>query len=277
MRNDLSQLKFAHNHLVDQYSALTSSYEALKQQSTSLSLSNKKIISRANDGKKSLFDTKKELKASLFQHKAEMRKLTDLMRAKEKDSAETISYLQAELASLTTLKGNTYRERQGKPRPALINTSSFSKKQEPKKKSPKHSVIKNNNVKKKRANFRRKTPTSVSPPQSFDDDEWVHDKHIAANRSTSRSSPTNSTNSATARKKINSNNNKVQTKRPSKKNANSGFDSKVMKQKNTQMDHNNSCKTNSKKNIEPNVKKSSLAVAAIKKSSLASRVNSPTN
>ena len=277
LRNDYNELKLAHSHLHDQYSGISSSYEALGKHCTNLSLSNKKLIEQSTNDKKQLFETKKELKISLFQHKAEMRKVTDLMRAKDKDSAETISYLEAELASLRAIaRNNISREKKVvKTRPAAASQSSLSmKKQEMTKKPVKSSLSQKAGAKKTRANFGRKNaPPPLSAP-SMDDDEWGHDKFHATHGSSGRSSPPSSSLQRQGSKK------KGNSKKSLKDFKKSNASSPRVVSPDQKMNRNSS--TSSLKEAvtttDSSSKRSSLASAATtKKSSLASRAKTAKN
>jgi hypothetical protein len=182
LRNDLRELKHSYHHLAEQYSALTSSHEALKQHSNNLSGTNKKNLSVISENKKTLFEIKKELKLSLFQHKAEMRKLTGLMRAKEKDSAETIRCLEAELAASRRIASGSANCEKKEPevnRSGISSSSSAQiKQQPPSKKNGKATQSKNFEPIKKRANFGRKSPVAIinTSPRGIDADLWGCDK-----------------------------------------------------------------------------------------------------
>ncbi len=287
LRNDLRELKHTHHHLAEQYSALTSSYEALKQHSNNLSSANERNVGMICESKKKLFDTKKELKLSMFQHKAEMRKLTDLMRAKEKDSAETIRNLEAELSALKRIaSGSTNREKKELKvnRSEVPSLASAQIKQQPSsKKKIKATQSKNSEPIKKRANFGRKSPvavTTTSIRQGIEGDSWGHDKFYTQHGSSSaRNSPVNSDNSSVSSRR--------QMHKHTGRNKKSLIDAKKRNiSKNhlqdlnpNQMTRNHSTsslkkETLKKKNNEVVQKKSSLAVAAAKKSSLVQAQNS---
>ena len=177
LRNDLHELKVDHHHLAEQYSALTSSYEALRQHSTNLSKTNRQLVGTVSSGKKELYETKKEMKLSIFEHKVELRKLTEQMKAKEQESAGIIQRLQAELSSLkiatqkkdiknsnkngSKANSNTSRRRKGQSRKASKAVESLTQQE----------------TKKKEANLDRKDKSKVSSAHSVEEERWVRDKY----------------------------------------------------------------------------------------------------
>lgn len=285
LRNDLRELKQTHHHLAEQYSALTTSHEALKQHSNNLSGANEKNVFMISESKKKLFEIKKELKLSLFQHKAEMRKLTDLMRAKEKDSAETIRHLEAELSALRRIaSGSTNREKKESKvnRSGVSSLSSAQIKQQPSsKKKLKATQSKNSEPIKKRANFGRKSPAAITTTirQGIEGDSWGHDKFYAQHGSSSaRSSPVNSDNSSVSSRRQmhkHTGRNKKSLIDTKKKNISKNHLQDLNPNQMTRKHSTSSLKeTLKKKNNEVVQKKSSLAVAAAKKSSLEQAQNS---
>lgn len=292
LRSDLNEMKVSHNRLLEQYSSLTSSYEALRQQSSSFSQSNKKLLGQSTDSKKELYETKKELKISLFNHKVEMRKLTDLMKAKDKDNAETIAYLQAQVASLQSIpRNNSNRDFFNRSKPKSSGTFSSSRrksKQEPPKKmvsSLQKASPNQNKSDQTKAKFGRKSSKDhFTPIVSIDDDEWGHDGYYAMNGSTPRSSPvsiSSSSNSfALKRQSLRQNRrskktvakdsqkaseNKARVVTPGRKPTSpiSRVSNSSLKEATTKMKDQNS-----------GAKQSSLAAAATKKSSLALKAKS---
>ncbi len=291
LRSDLNELKTAHNHLLEQYAGLTSSYEVLRKQSLSLSKSNKKLLGQSTESKKELYETKKELKISLFNHKAEMRKLADLMKAKDKDNASTIAHLQAEVASLKSLAktnssrrdSNTLSKTQKKRSSLSLQTLSS---QETSKKVVNSSLkaSKNNQINRTRAKFGRRNPTNVNTPtSSIDDEQWGHDGFFALNGSTSRSSPVSMSSSNSFSSSRQSITHKRHLKKTASKDAKKKNDKPPLRIVNSEQAHappNRSVSTSSlkeaivKKTSDQNAgaKKSSLAAAATKRSSLALKV-----
>lgn len=294
LRSDLNELKNAHNHLLDQYSGLSSSYEALRQQLSTITKSNKKMLSQSTESKKELFEIKKELKISLFNHKAELRKLTDLMKAKDKDNAETISRLQAEVASYQSISRTNVGREYNRHKPRSINTSLSSHartKSESLKKND-SSLLQKAALNKKssptngqtRAKFGRKSPTNIITPKgSMDDEQWGHDKYFTMNGPAARSSPVSvgSSNSVSSRRQ--SINRRRRSRKATSKEANK-IDEKNIRvvspeEKSTPPSRNLSTSslkeaTTKKKPNDNGAKKSSLAAAATKKSSLAMKVKS---
>ena len=293
LRSDLNELKNAHNNLLEQYSGLSSSYEALRQHSSTMTKSNKKMLNQSTESKKELFEMKKELKVSLFNHKAELRKLSDLMKAKDKDNAETISRLQAEVASYQSISrthlGQDFNRH--KPRPSNTSLSSQARTKSESVKKNESSLLQQAVLKKKisptngrtRAKFGRKSPTNmITPIVSMDDEQWGHDKYFAMNGSSARSSPVSvsSSNSFSSRRQS------IHRRRRTKKSTSNKMDEKNIRvvsprERSSQPSRNLSTSslkeaTTKKKSNDNGAKKSSLATAATKKSSLAMKVKSTT-
>jgi len=283
----LKELKLAHNLLVEQYSGLSSSYGALKQHSSNLSQSNKKMAVQATEAKKNLYETKKELKISLFHHKAEMRKMSDLMRAKDKDNAETISVMQAEIASLKAiLDKETMR---GKKRyqvsagTSLSNSLALRNRQEQAKKTSTRKISPSSSSSEKkttRATFSGRGRAVAS--KETDDDLWGHDGFFAMHGSSlPKSSPPSSENSFSSAKKNyrkrtpKTNKSLVKDSKKSNNNSNLHLVSPDQNKRLTSSSHSTSSlkeALNKKSTNNGGNKRSSLAAAA-KKSSLASKAN----
>jgi len=199
LRNDLNEIKVNHHHVVDQFSALTSSYEALRQQSSSLYKANKRMTAQAAKSKKELFETKKELKLSIFQHKSEIRKIQGLMKAKDNDNAKTIARLQAEVSALkaeaspqlkTVGSNSSVSSNRAKKRSKIRDEPSISKtiKRDSKKKTSGNKKApllsnsvekKSNSIEKKKASSGRNSPQVQTNTVSIDDDKRGNNGNVA--------------------------------------------------------------------------------------------------
>ncbi len=254
------------------------------------------MTAQATEAKTELYETKKELKISLFHHKAEMRKMSDLMRAKDKDNAETIRHLQAEIASLKVVSNGdpipgSKKRNQVVPGTSLSNSlvAARSSRKEKTKKTGSSKVsqpmIPARN-KTTRANFGgRKSPSSSTGTPSTgapDDDLWGHDGFFAMHGSSLPNSPPpiGESKYLSRKQSYKQKNSRAKKSLPrdsmkSKNNSNLRVVSPDSSQTVSRNFSTSSLKEalNKKSTNDVSIRRSSLAAAASKKSSLASKAN----
>jgi hypothetical protein len=171
LKTDLNEVKLRNAHLSEQYGALHDSDEAVRQHAAEMSNANFKLNAKNIEFKKKYHEAKKTLKEAMFEHKSDLKKLKDLMKAKDEDNALEISRLRAEL-SAAKLGDRREVSRKGHTKLPTINTSQHGqKKKNGSRRSPKPLQIDT----KTRATVKgRKSPnmhSQINPSPSTHDDE----------------------------------------------------------------------------------------------------------
>lgn len=180
LKTDLNEMKLKNTHLAEQYRALHDSHEAVRQHSTDMSAANFKLNTKNIELKKKYHETKNSLKELIIEHKQDLKKLKDLMKAKDQDNTSEIARLEAELeATKMQVRDRHEVSQKGKIRGLTLNTSQHAqKKKNGDKRSPKNLTIVTDN-KKTRAKVKGRKSTNnmqVIPSSSTHDDErWGHD------------------------------------------------------------------------------------------------------
>ena len=257
LKTDLNEVKLRNAHLSEQYGALHDSDEAVRQHAAEMSNANFKLNAKNIEFKKKYHEAKKTLKEAMFEHKSDLKKLKDLMKAKDEDNALEISRLRAEL-SAAKLGDRREVSRKGHTKLPTINTSQHGqKKKNGSRRSPKPLQIDT----KTRATIKgRKSPNMHShnnpSPSTHDDERWGHDGFFELVK---ENSPSNSSNNNSSNEKK-SRNRKSRKQRTPTSNTNSGAETNVV-----------SPDAPKSSSMHREASQSSLALAASKPSSLAER------
>ena len=257
LKTDLNEVKLRNAHLSEQYGALHDSDEAVRQHAAEMSNANFKLNAKNIEFKKKYHEAKKALKEAMFEHKSDLKKLKDLMKAKDEDNALEISRLRAEL-SAAKLGDRREVSRKGHTKLPTINTSQHGqKKKNGSRRSPKPLQIDT----KTRATVKgRKSPnmhSQINPsPSTHDDERWGHDGFFELVK---ENSPSNSSNNNSSNEKK-SRNRKSRKQRTPTSNTNSGAETNVV-----------SPDAPKSSSMHREASQSSLALAASKPSSLAER------
>ena len=295
LKTDLNEVKLRNAHLSEQYGALHDSDEAVRQHAAEMSNANFKLNAKNIEFKKKYHEAKKTLKEAMFEHKSDLKKLKDLMKAKDEDNALEISRLRAEL-SAAKLGDRREVSRKGHTKLPTINTSQHGqKKKNGSRRSPKplqidtktratvkgrkspnmHSQINPSpsthdderspkplqiNTKTRATIKGRKSPnmhSQINPsPSTHDDERWGHDGFFELVK---ENSPSNSSNNNSSNEKK-SRNRKSRKQRTPTSNTNSGAETNVV-----------SPDAPKSSSMHREASQSSLALAASKPSSLAER------
>jgi hypothetical protein len=257
LKTDLNEVKLRNAHLSEQYGALHDSDEAVRQHAAEMSNANFKLNAKNIEFKKKYHEAKKTLKEAMFEHKSDLKKLKDLMKAKDEDNALEISRLRAEL-SAAKLGDRREVSRKGHTKLPTINTSQHGqKKKNGSRRSPKPLQIDT----KTRATVKgRKSPnmhSQINPsPSTHDDERCGHDGFFELVK---ENSPSNSSNNNSSNEKK-SRNRKSRKQRTPTSNTNSGAETNVV-----------SPDAPKSSSMHREASQSSLALAASKPSSLAER------
>jgi len=92
--SDLDEMKVAHSHLSEQYVGLQDSNEAVKHYASEMSQANMVLNMKNMELKKKYSEAKKNMKKFRTDDKSKIQKVTDLMKAKDRDHKSEIKRLQ---------------------------------------------------------------------------------------------------------------------------------------------------------------------------------------
>lgn len=265
LKNDLNSLKSSYGELSEHYASLQYSFNALKKHTANLSNTTMKSNVSALLHKKDIGNAKKAMKQLKQDHKTDIAKLKSLMKAKDLDNESEIARLQVLVESLSKSKRHSSHRRSSKST-IEIETSRHSERSRGSKKLYVNT--------KTRAKFNDdESPRNLSAQITPGSDKWGHDGFFEKEKSPSNTSLTSTRNPIPRNKK---NRTKKQNIRPV------STSSAVPNQITTiTREHSTSSLKEALKNssqsatkVVPSTyssKRSSLASAASKQSSLAQR------